>query len=144
VAYPTTHIKQSEANPVPLGSSASCNERTIYQYIHTNGVKSCQLVMGITLLKKGSVWNTFPCHTHQRRSEVYLYFNVAPDSVVFHMMGEPQETRHLVVHDGQAVVSPIWSIHSGAGTAAYSFCWGMGGENQAFDDMDHVAVGDVR
>lgn len=142
--YPTTHIQQSEANQVHLGSPATCNERTIYQYIHAGGAQSCQLVMGFTLLKEGSVWNTFPCHTHQRRSEVYMYFNIAPDSIVFHMMGEPLETRHLVMQEGDAVVSPIWSIHSGAGTGSYCFCWGMGGENQAFDDMDHVAVGDVR
>jgi 4-deoxy-L-threo-5-hexosulose-uronate ketol-isomerase len=142
--YPTVLVKQADANAVHLGSSATCNERTIYQYIHAGGAQSCQLVMGFTLLKEGSVWNTFPCHTHQRRSEVYMYFNLAPDSIVFHMMGEPQETRHLVMHEGDAVVSPIWSIHSGAGTGSYCFCWGMGGENQAFDDMDHVAVGDVR
>ena len=142
--YPTTHIRQSDANQVHLGSAETSNKRTIYQYIHSNGVRSCQLVMGITTLEPGSVWNTFPCHTHQRRSEVYLYFNLTPDSVVFHMMGEPQETRHLVMREGDAVISPIWSIHSGAGTAAYSFCWGMGGENQAFDDMDHVPVEEVR
>jgi 4-deoxy-L-threo-5-hexosulose-uronate ketol-isomerase len=142
--YPTTLVKQSEANAVHLGSSATCNERTIYQYIHTGGAQSCQLVMGFTELKEGSVWNTFPCHTHQRRSEVYMYFNLAADSVVFHMMGQPKDTRHLVMHEGDAVISPIWSIHAGAGTGSYCFCWGMGGENQAFDDMDFVPVGDVR
>jgi 4-deoxy-L-threo-5-hexosulose-uronate ketol-isomerase len=139
-AYPTAHIKESEAEPVRLGSSEAANERTIYKLIHPAGVQSCQLTMGYTVLEPGSVWNTMPPHTHERRMEVYLYFDLADDARVFHFMGRPEATRHLVVADAQAVISPSWSIHCGAGTGAYTFCWGMGGENQDFDDMDHLTL----
>lgn len=142
--YPTTHAKKSEAAAVPLGSEATCNKRTIYKYIHPDGIRSCQLVMGFTQLAVGSVWNTMPPHTHRRRSEVYLYFDLAPEARVFHFMGPGEQTRHLVVADRQVVVSPGWSIHAGAGTAHYTFCWGMGGENQAFDDMDGVPIPALR
>jgi 4-deoxy-L-threo-5-hexosulose-uronate ketol-isomerase len=128
----------------PRRQAATANERTIYKCIHPAGVKSCQLVMGFTQLATGSVWNTMPAHTHDRRTEVYLYFNMAEDARVFHLMGEPDETRHLVVADAQAVISPAWSIHAGAGTGAYSFCWCMGGENQDFDDMDFLKIADLR
>jgi len=138
--YPTKAMKMSEADPVQLGSVEQANRRTIYKYIHPAGIESCQLVMGFTQLEPGSVWNTMPPHTHIRRSEVYMYFNVLQDNAVFHLMGEPHETRNIVVRNGQAVISPVWSIHSGAGTRAYSFVWAMGGENQDFDDMDHVEV----
>jgi len=139
-AYPTTHAKKADAEAVALGTAADANQRTIYKYIHPRGIKSCQLVMGFTELNVGNVWNTMPCHTHTRRSEIYLYFNLKPDARVIHLMGTPEETRHLVVADRQAVISPSWSIHSGAGMGAYTFCWGMGGENQAFEDMDPVAM----
>jgi 4-deoxy-L-threo-5-hexosulose-uronate ketol-isomerase len=129
---------------VNLGSVKDANQRTIYKYIHPKGIPSCQLVMGFTQLKEGSIWNTMPPHTHSRRTEVYVYFNVDPAARVFHMMGLPHETRHLLVKNGQAVISPSWSIHAGAGTQNYSFIWAMGGENQAFEDMDQVAVGDLR
>lgn len=142
--YPTVRILQKEARQIQLGSRESANERTIFQYIHEEGVKSCQLVMGLTQLEPGSVWNTMPPHTHLRRSEVYLYFRVAEDTAVFHFMGDPAETRHLVLGDGQAVLSPAWSIHSGCGTKAYSFVWAMGGENQRFTDMDGVSVRDLK
>lgn len=142
--YETTHIKLEQAAPVHMGTEAECNKRTIYKYIHGEGVKSCQLVMGFTQLAVGSIWNTMPAHTHDRRSEVYLYFNMTEDTRVFHFMGRPDETRHLLVGDSQVVLSPSWSIHCGAGTAAYSFCWGMGGENQEFTDMDHVKIADLR
>jgi 4-deoxy-L-threo-5-hexosulose-uronate ketol-isomerase len=142
--YPVTLARQSDANRIKLGSSATANERTIFQYIHEKGIRSCQLVMGLTRLEPGSVWNTMPAHTHSRRSEVYLYFDVAPDAAVAHFMGPGDETRHLIVHNGQAVLSPIWSIHSGCGTQAYSFVWAMGGENQAFPDMDAVSISDLR
>lgn len=142
--YPTTHASKSSAAAVQLGSVAAANRRTIFKYIHPDGIKSCQLVMGFTLLDSGSVWNTMPAHTHLRRSEVYLYFNVPADARVLHLMGTPNETRHLFVADRQVVVSPSWSIHSGCGTGAYSFCWGMGGENQAFDDMDPAPLVDMR
>jgi 4-deoxy-L-threo-5-hexosulose-uronate ketol-isomerase len=143
-AHPTVRIRQSEADAVRLGSRESANQRTLYKLIHPGGARSCQLVMGFTVLEPGSVWNTMPPHTHERRMEVYLYFDLPADARVFHFMGRPEETRHLVVADGQAVISPTWSIHCGAGTGAYSFCWGMGGENQAFDDMDHVALGQLK
>ncbi len=134
--YPTKKATTNDANQVLLGSKENCNERVIYQYIHEDGIESCQLVMGFTLLKPGSVWNTFPPHTHVRRMEVYFYFDVPDDQVVMHFMGDPEETRHLVMRNKEAVISPEWSIHSGAGTSAYTFIWGMGGENKAFTDMD--------
>lgn len=143
-AHPTVRIRQSEAEAVQLGSRDAANQRTLYKLIHPGGARSCQLVMGFTVLEPGSVWNTMPPHTHDRRMEVYLYFDLPADARVFHFMGRPEATRHLVVADGQAVISPSWSIHCGAGTAAYSFCWGMGGENQAFDDMDQVALGQLK
>lgn len=142
--YPTVKVAISEATPTHLGSINTSNERTIYKYIHTGGVKSCQLVMGMTLLKPGNMWNTMPSHTHNRRSEVYFYFDMPEDAVVFHMMGEPQQTRHVVMRNEQAVISPSWSIHSGVGTNNYTFIWGMAGENQIFDDMDAVAMKDLK
>jgi len=142
--YPVTMIKSADATPTRLGSRKDANERTIYKYIYPGSVKSCQLVMGMTELDEGSVWNTMPPHTHTRRSEIYMYFGLPPGAVVFHMMGQPGETRHIVMRDRQAVLSPSWSIHAGVGTSAYSFVWSMGGENQAFDDMDGVNLTDVR
>lgn len=143
-AYPNQKVDIAGAEPVHLGSPSSSNERTIYKFIHTDGVKSCQLVMGMTLLKPNNMWNTMPCHTHNRRSEVYLYFDMPEDAVVFHFMGEPQETRHLVVRNEQAAISPSWSIHTGVGTNNYTFIWGMAGENQTFSDMDAVDMKDLR
>ncbi|MDP9174871.1 MAG: 5-dehydro-4-deoxy-D-glucuronate isomerase [Planctomycetota bacterium] len=143
-AYPTTLAKKSQAEAVPLGSVATVNKRTIYKYIHPAGIKSCQLVMGFTQLAVGSAWNTMPAHTHMRRSEVYLYFDLAAEARVFHLMGPGHETRHLVVADKQIAISPSWSIHSGVGTTNYSFCWGMGGENQTFDDMDGIAIAELK
>lgn len=142
--YPTTQAKKADANVIELGSVEDSNHRKIYQYIHESGIRSCQLVMGFTALEPGSVWNTMPCHTHERRTEVYMYFGLDESSKVFHMMGPGDETRHLVVSSEQAVISPMWSIHSGCGTKAYTFCWAMGGENQRFDDMDHIAIGDLK
>ncbi|SEC68495.1 5-dehydro-4-deoxy-D-glucuronate isomerase [Paenibacillus sp. GP183] len=138
--YPNEKAAIGSAEPNHLGSITSSNERTIYKYIHQAGIQSCQLVMGMTLLKPGNMWNTMPSHTHNRRSEVYFYFDMPEDGVVFHMMGEPQETRHLVVRNEQSVISPSWSIHSGVGTNNYTFIWGMAGENQEFADMDAVAM----
>ena len=138
--YPTQHAKKADAAAVDLGSDAECNKRTIFKYIHPDGIKSCQLVLGFTELAEGSVWNTMPAHTHARRMEVYFYFDIQEKHVVFHMMGSPGETRHIVVRNRQAVLSPSWSLHSGAGTSKYTFVWGMGGENQAFDDMDWVEM----
>lgn len=142
--YPTTQARKVDANVIELGSMEDSNHRRIYQYIHANGIKSCQLVMGFTALEPGSVWNTMPCHTHERRTEVYMYFNLDQSSRVFHFMGPGDETRHIAVANEQAVISPMWSIHSGCGTKAYNFCWGMGGENQRFDDMDHIAIRDLK
>ena len=139
-SYPTVHITRATANPKKLGSPETCNVRTIYQYVHPAVCKSCQLVMGVTVLEPGSVWNTYPPHTHERRMEVYLYLDVDDDQVVFHLMGKPDQTRHIVVRNEQAVISPSWSMHSGVGTKAYTFIWGMAGENQAFDDMDHIPM----
>ena len=138
--YPTKHSKFIDAFPSKLGSVKDANKRTIYKYIHPEGIKSCQIVMGLTELESGSTWNTMPVHTHQRRSEVYMYFNLEKDSVVFHFLGEPGETRHIVIRNQQAVLSPSYSIHSGVGTQNYTFIWSMGGENQAFDDMDWVSM----
>jgi 4-deoxy-L-threo-5-hexosulose-uronate ketol-isomerase len=142
--YPTEKVEINKAEPQHLGSINSSNERTIYKYIHLNGIQSCQLVMGMTLLKPGNMWNTMPCHTHNRRSEVYFYFDMPEDGLVFHLMGEPSETRHLVVRNEQAIISPSWSIHSGVGTNNYTFIWAMAGENQEFTDMDMVAPKDLR
>jgi len=143
-AFPTKKTSKSEAEAVRLGQTSSCNERTIYKYIHPGGTKSCQLVMGITEVAPGSNWNTMPPHTHDRRCEIYLYFDMADNARVFHFMGPADETRHIVVADRQAVISPSWSIHSGVGTGPYSFCWGMGGENQTFDDMDAIDIHQIR
>lgn len=142
--YPVAVARKDSAQPTKQGSSSQANSRTIYKYIHAGGAKSCQLVMGVTHLHEGSIWNTMPAHTHARRSEVYFYFDVAKDSRVFHMMGPPAETRHLVVADREVIVSPGWSIHAGAGTQSYKFCWGMGGENQDYADMDLVSLDQLR
>ncbi|WP_318488608.1 5-dehydro-4-deoxy-D-glucuronate isomerase [Photobacterium leiognathi] len=142
--YPTRKITREDASPEQIGSQENCNVRTIYKYLHPSVLPTCQLLMGMTELAPGSLWNTMPCHTHERRMEVYLYFDMSQDNIVFHYMGEPQETRHLVVRNEQAVISPSWSIHSGVGTAAYTFIWGMVGENQTFHDMDHVAMADLK
>jgi len=142
--YPTTKATQMDANRVVLGDDAHANNRLLYQYIHEDGVKSCQLVMGFTELLPGNVWNTFPPHTHERRMEVYLYFDVPGEEMVMHFMGQPTETRHIAVRNMEAVISPPWSIHSGAGTSAYRFVWGMAGENQAFTDMDAAPLPSVR
>jgi 4-deoxy-L-threo-5-hexosulose-uronate ketol-isomerase len=143
-SYPTVFIPIEKANPRKLGAKEAVNVRTIYQYVHPAVCKSCQLVMGMTILEEGSVWNTMPCHTHERRMEAYFYFDMQPDAVVFHMHGQPQRTRHIVVRSEQAVISPSWSIHSGVGTAAYTFIWAMAGENQTFDDMDAVVTTALR
>lgn len=142
--YPDKHIKFKDATPVKLGSLADSNQRTIYKYIHAGTFPSCQLVMGLTELEEGSVWNTMPAHTHQRRSEVYMYFNLPKDSFVVHMLGEAQETRHVIIRDKQAVLFPSWSLHTGAGTKNYSFIWAMGGENQVFDDMDWIPMTELK
>lgn len=139
-SFPTKKITREMASPQTIGDLKTCNRRTINKYIVPGVVDSCQLSMGLTKLEEGSTWNTMPCHTHERRMEVYLYFNMPEDAVVFHMHGEPTETRHIVMRNEQAVISPSWSIHSGVGTQAYTFIWGMCGENQTFSDMDHVAM----
>lgn len=142
--HPTVRIAEADAKRIDLGTAAAANLRTLRQYIHPDVCGSCQLVMGITRLAEGNVWNTMPAHIHDRRSEVYLYFDLAADTRVFHLMGEPQETRHIVMTNEEAVISPGWSIHSGCGTANYSFIWAMAGDNQDFTDMDFVAMGDLR
>lgn len=142
--YPTRKITQAQASPETLGSAETSNRRTIYKYLVPDVLPTCQLLMGLTQLEPGSLWNTMPCHTHARRMEVYFYFDMSEQAVVFHMLGEPTETRHLVVRNEQAVISPSWSIHSGVGTQAYTFIWGMVGENQVFKDMDHVPMTTLR
>lgn len=137
---PTKRITQGEARVVELGAIETANQRVINQYLHPDVLETCQLCMGITHLAPGSVWNTMPAHTHERRMEAYVYFNIKPEQTVFHMMGEPTETRHIIVRDKQLVLSPSWSIHSGCGTQNYSFVWGMLGENQTFDDMDFIPM----
>ncbi|NOU79023.1 5-dehydro-4-deoxy-D-glucuronate isomerase [Paenibacillus sp. LMG 31459] len=143
-SYPTVKITLEMAKKVKTGSDIDCNNRTIHQYIHPAVCDSCQLIMGITSLEPGSNWNTMPCHTHDRRMEVYLYFDLDDANVVFHFMGLPEETRHIVMKNEQAVISPSWSIHSGVGTRNYSFLWGMVGENQTFTDMDAVATNSLK
>lgn len=143
-SYETKFIKIEDAAKKPLGSLETSNKRVINQFIHPNVLKTCQLSMGMTVLEPGSVWNTMPAHTHERRMEVYFYFDLPKDNVVFHMMGEGNETRHIVMQNEQAVISPSWSIHSGAGTSNYTFIWAMGGENQVFDDMDVIETADLK
>ncbi len=142
--FPDKKIGKEDAVRTTLGDAATSNRRTINKYLVPDVLPTCQLTMGLTRLDEGNLWNTMPCHTHERRMEVYFYFDMNPDSAVFHMMGQPQETRHLLVHNEQAVISPSWSIHAGVGTERYTFIWGMVGENQVFDDMDHVNIRDLR
>jgi 4-deoxy-L-threo-5-hexosulose-uronate ketol-isomerase len=142
--YPTALVKKEDAKPSELGTVAACNRRTIYKYIHLEGARSCQLVMGVTHLHEGNAWNTMPAHTHMRRSEIYFYFDLAEHARVVHLMGPAEETRHLIVRNREIAVSPGWSIHAGVGTEAYKFCWGMGGENQDYTDMDPVAMESLR
>ncbi len=142
-AHPTVAATPAQANTLALGGQATANQRVIRQYIHEKGIKSCQLVMGYTTLAEGSVWNSFPPHTHNRRTEVYFYFNLG-ERVLAHFMGEPDATRHVFLHNEQAVLSPSWSIHCGCGEGSYKFIWGMAGENQRFDDMDAVRAPDLR
>ena len=143
-SYETRLIKIADAAKKPLGALETSNKRVINQFIHPDVLKTCQLSMGMTVLEPGSVWNTMPAHTHERRMEVYFYFEVPENNVVFHMMGEGQETRHIVMTNEQAVISPSWSIHAGAGTSNYTFIWAMGGENQAFDDMDVIPTTELK
>lgn len=142
--YPNVKIDISTANAVKLGTLEESNSRTIYQFIHPDVCQTCQLLMGLTVLDPNNIWNTMPTHTHDRRMEVYLYFDMPESAVVFHLMGEPTETRHIVMRNEQAVISPSWSIHSGVGTKNYTFIWGMVGENQTFTDMDHVDPKDIK
>ncbi len=143
-SYETRLIKLEDAAKRPLGAMETSNKRVINQFIHPDVLPTCQLSMGMTVLEPGSVWNTMPAHTHERRMEIYTYFDIPEGNVVFHMMGEGQETRHIVMHNEEAVISPSWSIHAGAGTSNYTFIWAMGGENQAFDDMDNIDIPDLR
>lgn len=143
-AYPAVRMTKDEASSGIMGAVETANERTIYRYIHLEGIKSCQLVMGLTILNTGSVWNTMPAHTHTRRMEAYFYFDVPAEHRVVHFMGEPQETRHMMVANYEAIISPPWSIHSGCGTANYGFIWGMAGENLVYSDMDAVSISEIR
>lgn len=143
-SHPTTLMTNAEAAKVNAGGSATANKRTINKYIHLEGIKSCQLVMGLTILAEGSVWNTMPAHVHDRRMEAYFYFDVPEGQRIFHYMGEGDETRHIIMKNYEAVVSPPWSIHSGSGTASYSFIWGMAGENLDYTDMDALAITDLK
>ncbi|MDP4164600.1 MAG: 5-dehydro-4-deoxy-D-glucuronate isomerase [Bacillota bacterium] len=142
--YPTVKIDINQIDPLQTGAQGTLNERKIYQYVHPNVCQSCQLQMGLTMLAPGSVWNTMPCHTHERRMEVYLYFDMEPETRVFHFMGKPNETRHLVLKNEQAVISPSWSIHTGTATSNYTFIWGMCGENITYGDMDQVKMEELR
>lgn len=143
-SYPAVRMTKDEASPGTMGAVETANQRTIYRYIHLDGIKSCQLVMGLTILNTGSVWNTMPVHTHTRRMEAYFYFDVQEEQRVVHFMGEPQETRHLLVANHEVIISPPWSIHSGCGTASYGFIWGMAGENLVYSDMDSVLISAIK
>ena len=143
-SYPTTLMTHAEAAKVDTGDTSTSNRRTINKYIHLDGIKSCQLVMGLTILHEGSVWNTMPPHTHDRRMEAYFYFDLPAGQKAFHLMGQGDETRHITINNYEAVVSPPWSIHSGSGTASYSFIWGMAGENLDYTDMDPIAIPDIK
>ena len=143
-AFPTSRISPADTDVLNLGSDESANKRQVRRYIHMKGVRSAQLVMGVTVLAPGSVWNTMPAHVHDRRSELYLYFDLPADAIVLHLVGEPTETRTLVMRDGEVALSPGWSVHSGCGTRAYAFCWAMGGENQDYADMDAVSMTTLR
>jgi 4-deoxy-L-threo-5-hexosulose-uronate ketol-isomerase len=138
--YETRLVRKAEARQMAMGAQNSCNQRVIYQAIRPGIVQSCQLVMGFTALAEGNVWNTMPPHTHKRRSEIYMYFGLQENARVFHLMGDPEETRSLVMREGEAIISPSWSIHSGAGMSNYTFVWAMGGENQVFEDMDGIEI----
>jgi 4-deoxy-L-threo-5-hexosulose-uronate ketol-isomerase len=142
--YPNRLLRREDASPTTIGSMETANHRTIYKYIHNDGIQSCQLVMGLTKLHTGSVWNTMPSHVHDRRMEAYFYFDVPENHIVMHFMGQPQQTRNIVMQNNQAVISPPWSIHSGCGTSNYGFIWGMAGENKDYADMDAVAIKDLR
>lgn len=142
--HPTSLVRREDAQANELGSTERANRRKIARYIHREGVRSAQLVMGVTELETGSVWNTMPAHTHDRRTEIYLYFDLPADSMVIHLLGQPQELRSLIVRDGEAALSPGWSVHSGCGTSSYSFCWAMGGENQDYADMDPVPIEEMK
>lgn len=139
-ACPTVTVRLADANRIDLGAPETCNERSLFQFVHAGGIETCQLMVGMTRIAPGSVWNTMPCHTHERRSEAYLYFGLGEKDRVFHLMGEPEETRHMVVANEQAILSPNWSIHSGAGTSDYTFIWAMAGDNTDFTDMDMVDI----
>lgn len=141
---PVVHIPFSKANPRKIGDPKTLNKRTIYQYLNPAVLETCALQMGLTILEEGNAWNTMPAHTHDRRMEVYLYFNLPEDAVAFHLMGEPTETRHIILKNEQAVISPSWSIHAGFATSAYAFIWGMTGENQTYDDMDFIKTIDLK
>ena len=143
-ALTTKHISINDAAQMPIGAPETANKRVIYQFIHPDVLETCQLLMGLTILDSGNVWNTMPAHTHERRMEVYTYFDMPEDGAVFHMMGHPKETRHLLIKNYDAVISPSWSIHAGCGTASYSFIWAMGGENQTFTDMDTIPIPELR
>jgi len=142
--YPTRVMHKEEAAPVALGAAETANKRTVYKYIHLDGIRSCQLVMGLTVLENGSVWNSVPPHTHTRRTEVYFYFDLPEEQRMFHFMGQPQETRHIVMRNNEAVISPPWSTHFGSGTSNYGFIWGMAGENQVYSDMDPAPVVELK
>jgi len=144
ISYKTKFISIQDAAKKPLGDNKTSNKRVINQFIHPDVLQTAQLSMGMTVLDEGNVWNTMPAHTHERRMEIYMYFEVPKDNVIFHLMGEPNETRHVVMKNETAIISPSWSIHSAAGTSNYTFIWAMGGENQAFDDMDNIATTDLR
>lgn len=143
-AYPTVHVTRSAVQPIELGETRTANRRWLFKYFHPESMRTAQLVMGVTELQEGNVWNTMPPHTHQRRSEVYFYFDVPADGAVVHLMGEPQQIRNLLVHNEQVVLSPPWSVHAGCGTSSYSFCWAMGGENQDYTDMQGAPISELR